>query len=111
MDERPVEELIGWEPQLSSFYDEELMTRTELHSGWFVDGGAGFTRHRAEVDDMLEWLRLGGFHVQPGDYDFDLVDTPVRLLCVDAVRGSAFIDGDTMRQALEAVVRAVATDG
>ena len=96
MSERPVEELIGWD-----------MWRTGAPE--WIDSN-GVRHYYAEVDDMLEWLRLGGFHVQPGDYDFDLVDTPVRLLCVDAVRGSAFIDGDTMRQALEAVVRAVATD-
>jgi len=97
MSERPVEELIGWH-----------MWRTGGPE-WIDSNGR--RHYYAEVDDMLAWLRLAGCSVLPGDYDFDLAASPVRLLCVDVVRGSAFIDGDTMRQALEAVVRAVATDG
>jgi len=115
MDERPVEELIGWEPQLSSFYDEELTTRTELHSGWFVDGGAGFTRHRAEVDDMLEWLTGSwpGLDIeiyQDGRTVFDGWNVIVSITDHEALSIMANECAKTLRQALEAVVRAVAPD-
>ena len=95
MDERPVEELIGWH-----------MWRTGGPEWTDSDGGR---HYRAEVDDMLEWLRANDIDVwmQAEDWDcsYTITHVPVRI----STQVTEF-EAPTMRQALEAVVRAVAPE-
>lgn len=96
-DERPIEEIMGWDPVVSSSHGK----------GW-IPPGSLFFHQFADVDDLAAWLRA--HHVTVGvvaDVNSDFTARCLRFLGSYVV-ASYVGTGLTIRDALTAAVRKVA---
>lgn len=93
-DERPVEELIGWERPIAN-------NPLQL---WATERGGEPSKDRAEVDDLAAWIVAQGFGVSMFDRD----DGGYEALVVRPRSVHVSERGPTIRDALIAAVRKVA---